>query len=74
MEGWFAIPDLPSHRRAWFLTKEEKEHAATRLGYSRNHTWDLTVFRRVLFSWQFWLLPTIFMRKSLFSLPYTSII
>lgn len=66
--GWFFIPDLPHHRRAWFLSKDEKEHAATRLGVSRRHTWDLTVFQRVLFSWQFWLLPTIFMRE-FFLLP-----
>lgn len=62
--GWFAIPDLPHHRSARFLNEEEKEYAIRRLGESRKTTWDLTVFRRVLLSWQFWLLPTVFMRKS----------
>lgn len=61
--GWFAIPDLPHHRSARFLTEEEKEYAVRRLGESRKTTWDLTVFRRVLLSWQFWLLPTVFMRE-----------
>ena len=36
----------------------------TRLGQPKKLTWDRTVFKRVLLSWQFWLLPTIFMRKS----------
>ncbi|OAP55733.1 hypothetical protein AYL99_09885 [Fonsecaea erecta] len=63
--GWFFIPDMPSHRAAWFLTKAEREHAASRLGVSRKHTWDLSVFQRVLLSWQFYLLPTIFMLYSL---------
>ncbi|KAL1873004.1 hypothetical protein Daus18300_004145 [Diaporthe australafricana] len=62
--GWFAIPDLPHHRSARFLNEEEKEYAIRRLGESRKTTWDLTVFRRVLLSWQFWLLPTVFMRYS----------
>ncbi|KAH8794473.1 major facilitator superfamily domain-containing protein [Hyaloscypha sp. PMI_1271] len=61
--GWVFIPDLPSHRSAWYLTEEEKEHAAVRLGQPKQNTWDMTLFKRVLFSWQFWLLPTIFMRK-----------
>lgn len=61
--GWFAIPDLPHHKSARFLTEEEKEFAVRRLGESRKTTWDLTVFRRVLLSWQFWLLPTVFMRE-----------
>lgn len=61
--GWFAIPDLPHHRAAHFLTEEEKDYAIRRLGESRKHTWDASVFRRVLLSWQFWLLPTVFMRK-----------
>lgn len=38
-------------------------YAIRRLGESRKHTWDGSVFRRVLLSWQFWLLPTVFMRK-----------
>ncbi|KUJ14518.1 putative pantothenate transporter [Mollisia scopiformis] len=63
--GWFFIPDLPSHRNAWYLTAEEKEHAATRLGQPRKVLWNRTVFKRVLLSWQFWLLPTIFMLYSL---------
>ncbi|KAH8892471.1 MFS general substrate transporter [Thozetella sp. PMI_491] len=63
--GWFFIPDLPHHRSAIFLTPEEKEFAIARLGAERKHSWDLTVFRRVLLSWQFWLLPTIFMLYSL---------
>lgn len=63
--GWWAIPDLPHHRSARFLTKEEKDYAVRRLGVSRKQTWDLTVFRRVLLSWQFWLLPTVFMLYSL---------
>lgn len=62
--GWFAIPDLPHHRAARFLTEEEKDYAIQRLGASRKQSWDLTVFRRVLLSWQFWLLPTVFMRES----------
>lgn len=61
--GWFAIPDLPHHKSARFLNEEEKEFAVRRLGESRKTTWDLTVFRRVLLSWQFWLLPTVFMRE-----------
>ncbi|KAF2669186.1 pantothenate transporter [Microthyrium microscopicum] len=63
--GWVVIPGLPSHRTAWYLTEEEKEHAATRLGQPKKVSWDRTVFRRVLLSWQFWLLPTIFMLYSL---------
>ncbi|KAH8651428.1 pantothenate transporter [Xylariales sp. PMI_506] len=63
--GWFVIPNLPAHKSAWFLTEDEKEWAIERLGKSRKHTWDLTVFRRVLLSWQFYLLPWIFMLYSL---------
>lgn len=63
--GWIFIPDLPSHRAAWFLNSELKEHAIMRLGAPRKQSWDLTVFRRVLLSWQFWLLPFIFMCKYL---------
>ncbi|KAK5789119.1 hypothetical protein VI817_008243 [Penicillium citrinum] len=62
--GWVFIPDLPSHRAAWFLNAELKEHAITRLGAPRKQSWDLTVFKRVLWSWQFWLLPFIFMCKT----------
>ncbi|RAL00168.1 pantothenate transporter [Aspergillus ibericus CBS 121593] len=63
--GWIFIPDLPSHRAAWYLTEEQKEHAATRLGSLSKKSWDRTVFKRVLLSWQFWLLPFIFMLYSL---------
>ncbi|PWY85863.1 pantothenate transporter [Aspergillus sclerotioniger CBS 115572] len=63
--GWVFIPDLPAHRAAWYLTEEQKEHAATRLGTVSKKTWDRTVFKRVLLSWQFWLLPFIFMLYSL---------
>lgn len=63
--GWFFIPDLPHHRSARFLSKDEKTCAIERLGLARKQTWDVTVFRRVLLSWQFWLLPTIFMLYSL---------
>ncbi|KAH8807622.1 pantothenate transporter [Xylogone sp. PMI_703] len=63
--GWIFIPGLPSHKSAWYLTEEEREHAATRLGQPRKYAWDRSVFKRVLFSWQFWLLPTIFMLYSL---------
>ncbi|KAL1969770.1 hypothetical protein VTN77DRAFT_7279 [Rasamsonia byssochlamydoides] len=63
--GWVFIPDLPAHRAAWYLTDEQKEHAATRLGRTPKQSWDLTVFRRVFFSWQFYLLPLIFMLYSL---------
>lgn len=63
--GWFFIPDLPHHRSARFLSKDEKTCAIERLGRARKQTWDVTVFRRVLLSWQFWLLPTIFMLYSL---------
>jgi hypothetical protein len=61
--GWIFIPGLPSHRSAWYLTEEEKEHAIVRLGQPPKNTWNRTVFKRVLLSWQFWLLPTIFMRR-----------
>lgn len=61
--GWIVIPGLPSHRAAWYLNKEEKDHAIARLGQPKKVTWDKTVFKRVLLSWQFWLLPTIFMRE-----------
>jgi hypothetical protein len=47
------------------------EHAATRLGKPKKVTWDRTVFVRVLLSWQFWLLPTIFMRKFQYHLQVT---
>ncbi|GAB0136863.1 hypothetical protein EsDP_00005151 [Epichloe bromicola] len=63
--GWFFIPDLPHHRSARFLSKDEKTCAIERLGRARKQNWDVTVFRRVLLSWQFWLLPTIFMLYSL---------
>lgn len=60
--GWVFIPDLPIHRAAWYLTAEQKEYAITRLGASRKETWDLTVFKRIFLSWQFYLLPFLFMR------------
>ncbi|KAJ6017519.1 pantothenate transporter [Penicillium sp. IBT 35674x] len=63
--GWIFIPDLPAHRAAWYLSDEQKEHAATRLGPLRQQSWDTTVFKRVLLSWQFYLLPTLFMLYSL---------
>jgi len=63
--GWFAIPDLPEHRTARFLSPEEKEHAARRLGVVEKKAWDLSVLRRVLLSWQFYLLPLVFMLYSL---------
>lgn len=63
--GWVVIPNLPVHKSAWYLTDEEKDVAITRLGKTKKASWDLTVFRRVLLSWQFWLLPMIFMLYSL---------
>lgn len=63
--GWVFIPDLPIHRAAWYLTAEQKEHAISRLGASRKESWDLTVFKRIFFSWQFYLLPFLFMLYSL---------
>ncbi|KAK1710689.1 major facilitator superfamily transporter [Colletotrichum lupini] len=63
--GWFAIPDLPEHRAARFLTPEERDLAVTRLGRTQTKAWDKSVFQRVLLSWQFWLLPTVFMLYSL---------
>lgn len=63
--GWFVIPNLPVHKSAWYLSKQEKELAIARLGKTRAHTWDASVFRRVLLSWQFYLLPFIFMLYSL---------
>ncbi|KAI8182923.1 Pantothenate transporter liz1 [Colletotrichum sp. SAR 10_65] len=63
--GWFAIPDLPEHRSARFLSPEERDLAVTRLGRTKAKEWDLSIFRRVLLSWQFWLLPTVFMLYSL---------
>ncbi|GAT21102.1 pantothenate transporter [Aspergillus luchuensis] len=73
--GWVFIPDLPSHRAAWYLTDEQKEHAATRLGTISKKSWDTTVFKRVLLSWQFWLLPFVFMCRSReICLPVTELI
>ncbi|KAJ5638035.1 pantothenate transporter [Penicillium lividum] len=63
--GWVFIPDLPAHRAAWYLSDEQKEHAATRLGPLRQQSWDMSVFKRVLLSWQFYLLPSLFMLYSL---------
>ncbi|KAJ4290828.1 hypothetical protein N0V90_010023 [Kalmusia sp. IMI 367209] len=63
--GWVVIPNLPVHKSAWYLSDEEKDVAVTRLGTYKQASWDLTVFRRVLLSWQFWLLPMIFMLYSL---------
>ncbi|OKL62733.1 hypothetical protein UA08_01137 [Talaromyces atroroseus] len=63
--GWIFIPDLPAHRTAWYLTEEQKDHAIRRLGVGRREKWDSTVFKRVLLSWQFYLLPLIFMLYSL---------
>ncbi|KAH6645150.1 pantothenate transporter [Truncatella angustata] len=63
--GWVVIPNLPIHKSAWYLSDEEKDLAVTRLGKFKKASWDLTVFRRVLLSWQFWLLPLIFMLYSL---------
>lgn len=63
--GWIVIPDLPIHKSAWYLSNEEKDVAITRLGKNKRTSWDFTVFRRVLLSWQFWLLPMIFMLYSL---------
>jgi ACS family pantothenate transporter-like MFS transporter len=45
------------------LQRKRKKHAVARLGQPKKYTWDRTVFKRVLLSWQFWLLPSIFMRK-----------
>jgi len=56
---------MPDKKDAWFLSPEEREHAFLRLGEPRKHNWDVTVFNRVLLSWQFWLLPFIFMRACL---------
>ncbi|KAL1602631.1 hypothetical protein SLS60_006048 [Paraconiothyrium brasiliense] len=64
-EGWIVIPNLPVHKSAWYLSDEEKDVAVTRLGKTKQTSWDLSVFRRVLLSWQFWLLPMIFMLYSL---------
>ncbi|OJJ61731.1 hypothetical protein ASPSYDRAFT_75763 [Aspergillus sydowii CBS 593.65] len=63
--GWVFTPDLPAHRAAWYLSAEEKEHAATRIIAPTKYSWDLMVFKRVLWSWQFYLLPFIFMLYSL---------
>ncbi|KAF2212836.1 hypothetical protein CERZMDRAFT_67755 [Cercospora zeae-maydis SCOH1-5] len=63
--GWFAIPDLPEHKMARYLTEEEKDHAAKRLGTVEKTQWDWSVVRRVLLSWQFYLLPLVFMLYSL---------
>ncbi|KAH7316917.1 pantothenate transporter [Stachybotrys elegans] len=63
--GWFVIPNLPVHKSAWYLTTEEKDWAVERLGKAHKQSWDLSVFRRVLLSWQFYLLPFIFMLYSL---------
>uniref|UniRef100_L2FUF1 Pantothenate transporter n=1 Tax=Colletotrichum fructicola (strain Nara gc5) TaxID=1213859 RepID=L2FUF1_COLFN len=65
LRRWFAIPDLPEHRSARFLSPEERDLAVTRLGRTKTKEWDLSIFRRVLLSWQFWLLPTVFMLYSL---------
>lgn len=56
---------MPDKSDAWYLTEAEREHAYKRLGEPRKHVWDRTVFKRVLLSWQFWLLPFIFMRSNL---------
>lgn len=61
--GWIFIPNMPDKQDAWYLSQEEREHGYKRLGEPRKYTWDRTVFRRVLLSWQFWLLPFIFMCK-----------
>lgn len=61
--GYVFIPNMPNKQDAWYLTSTEREHAYKRLGEPRHYTWDRTVFKRVLLSWQFWLLPFIFMRK-----------
>ncbi|TLD34987.1 putative permease of the major facilitator superfamily [Venturia nashicola] len=63
--GYVFIPNMPNKQDAWYLTSTEREHAYKRLGEPRNYTWDRTVFKRVLLSWQFWLLPFIFMLYSL---------
>jgi ACS family pantothenate transporter-like MFS transporter len=63
--GWFAIPDLPEHMAARYLTDEEKEVAVKRLGALDKSEWDWGVLRRVLLSWQFYLLPLVFMLYSL---------
>nr|POF19911.1 pantothenate transporter liz1 [Quercus suber] len=42
----------------------EKELAITRLGKIEKKDWDSTVIARVLLSWQFYLLPLVFMRTS----------
>lgn len=47
------------------MTEEEKDTAIERLGQAQKESWDLSVFKRVLLSWQFWLLPSIFMLYSL---------
>ncbi|KAJ3494875.1 hypothetical protein NLG97_g3800 [Lecanicillium saksenae] len=63
--GWVIIPNLPSHKSAWFLTETEKQLAIDRLGKIKKQQWDVSVFQRVLLSWQFYLLPFIFMLYSL---------
>ncbi|KAI5358383.1 putative major facilitator superfamily, MFS transporter superfamily [Septoria linicola] len=63
--GWFVIPDLPGHRAARYLSEEEKDVAVERLGVVEKTEWDWSVVRRVLLSWQFYLLPLVFMLYSL---------
>ncbi|KAJ6783206.1 hypothetical protein PWT90_01246 [Aphanocladium album] len=64
-QGWVIIPNMPSDKSAWFLTEAEKQLAIDRLGKAKKHDWGISVFRRVLLSWQFYLLPFIFMLYSL---------
>lgn len=54
---------MPEHKTAKYLNAEEKDYAATRLGKVEKTHWDWDVVRRVLFSWQFYLLPLVFMRE-----------
>ncbi|ANB14412.1 Fen2p [Sugiyamaella lignohabitans] len=59
--GLIAIPDLPRHENAWFLSDEEKKLAIDRLQrHVPTETMSLRVVWRAVKSWQFWLMPFIF--------------
>lgn len=70
--GWAVIPNLPSHKSAWYLSESERQWAIDRLGKPKKQDWDVTVLKRVFASWQFYLLPLIFMCKIAFSLVFLS--
>lgn len=55
--GIFAIPDTPKTTRAFYLNEWEKQRCVGRIeedGRTPTGKWDMTIFKRIFGSWQFY--------------------